>query len=73
MTNGDLIYIPQDVTLFNFGNHGPMMVMKTSKPTTGVFLGENVKNVHVCNVFVDGVRALVDKKYVYPMENRNVS
>ena len=66
MNQGDLIYIPQDVTLFNYGKHGPMRVTKTNKPTTAVFLGE--ENVHVYNVFVDGIRALVDKKYVYYME-----
>jgi len=65
MIQGDLIYIPQDVTLFNYGKHGPMKVMKTDKPMTGVFLGE--ENVHVYNVFVDGVKVLVDKKYVYNM------
>lgn len=66
MNQGDLIYIPQDVTLFNYGKHGAMRVDKTNKPTTGVFLGE--ENVHVLSVFVNGIKVLVDKKYVYSME-----
>jgi hypothetical protein len=70
MNQGDLIYIPADVTLFNFGKHGPARVEKTDKPTTGVFLGE--ENVHVLNVFVNGLRVLVDRKYVYSMEEKHV-
>ena len=39
MEHGDLIYIPQDVDLWNFQDNGGLSHFKTKKPTTAVFLG----------------------------------
>ena len=71
MNEGDLIYIPQGVNLFNYGKQGPMSLMKTDKPVTAVFLGN--ESVHVCNVFVGGIKVCVDKKYVYSMDRSYAS
>jgi len=64
---GDLIYIPQDVDMWDFqeGTTG-VKYYKTIKPTTGVFLKMDAFNT--CRVFADGQERSVTLKCVYPME-----
>ena len=66
MQEGDLIYIPQDVNLWNYTDNGSMNVIKTEKPITGVFLRETAPNTY--SVYTQGRMATVEKRYVYPME-----
>ena len=44
MQHGDLVHIPQDVSLWNYTDNGSMNVVKTEKPTTGIFLREDATN-----------------------------
>ena len=64
---GDLIYIPQNVDMWDFaeGTTG-VKYYKTHKPTTGVFLKMDAFNT--CRVFADGQERSVTLKCVYPME-----
>jgi len=65
---GDLIYIPQDVDLWNMPNDvGQMTYFKTEKPTTGVFLIMDAFNT--CRIFANGQESSISLKNVYPMEN----
>ncbi len=65
---GDLIYIPQDVDLWNFEDAGGLHHFKTKKPTTAVFLGMDAFNT--CRIFMSGRESSVSVKCVYPMEDR---
>tara|TARA_B100000131_G_C17838571_1_gene500797 strand:+ start:213 stop:428 length:216 start_codon:yes stop_codon:yes gene_type:complete len=71
MQQGDLVYIPQDVNLWNYTDNGSMNVIKTDKPITGVFLKEEMTNTY--RVYAQGREATVEKRHVYPMEIDNVS
>ena len=64
---GDLIYIPQDVDMWDFaeGTTG-VKYYKTDKPITGVFLKMDAFNT--CRVFANGQERSVTLKCVYPME-----
>lgn len=67
MTRGDLIYIPQDVDLWDVKNNSNnMKYFKTVKPTTGVFLRMDAFNT--CRVFANGHETSVSLKCIYPME-----
>ena len=67
MTRGDLIYIPQDVDLWDVrSNSSNMKYFKTIKPTTGVFLRMDAFNT--CRVFANGQETSVSLKCIYPME-----
>jgi len=60
MQNGDLVHIPQDVTLVH--NYD---VYKTVKPVIGIFMGE-AYNTHYM-VYALGRQNKVDRKHVYPV------
>jgi len=66
MQNGDLVHIPQDVSLWNYTDNGSMNVVKTEKPITGIFLREDAANT--LRVYVQGRESTVEKRHVYPME-----
>ncbi len=66
MQEGDLIYIPQDVHLWNYTDNGSMNLIKTAKPITGVFLREEASNVY--RIYAQGRASSVEKRHVYPME-----
>ena len=71
MEYGDLIYIPQDVLLFDKEN---IYIDKTKKPIVGVFLKETPigapfqAGTYV--VYAQGREATVARRCVYPMEDR---
>ena len=71
MEHGDLIYIPQDVLLFDEKN---IFIDKTKKPTVGVFLKETPigapfqAGTYV--VYAQGRETTVARNCVYPMEDR---
>ena len=72
MEQGDLIYIPQDVNLWNYTPNGSMNVVKTEKPITGVFIRDDNSNTY--RVYAQGREATVEKRHVYPMgEHNNVN
>ena len=69
MQEGDLIYIPQDVLLFDSKN---IFIEKTEKPIVGVFLeeipiGSNWMGGNYV-VYARGRKACVAMKNTYPME-----
>ncbi|HAI39371.1 MAG TPA: hypothetical protein DCM40_15305 [Maribacter sp.] len=67
MRTGDLIYIPQDVDLWDFDEETTgVKYSKTNKPTTGVFIKMDAFNT--CRVFANGQEASVALKCIYPME-----
>tara|TARA_R110002051_G_scaffold102868_1_gene174416 strand:+ start:113 stop:337 length:225 start_codon:yes stop_codon:yes gene_type:complete len=69
MEQGDLIYIPQDVILFDKEN---IYIDKTKKPILGVFLKETPLGAPfqagTYVVYAQGREATVARKCVYPME-----
>ena len=69
MRTGDLIYIPQDVDLWNMPDKATsnMTYFKTHKPTTGVFLKMDAFNT--CRIFANGRESSVSLKSIYPMED----
>lgn len=67
MEQGDLVHIPQDVSLWNYTDNGSMNVTKTEKPITGIFLREEASNT--LRVYAQGREATVEKRHVYPMED----
>jgi len=72
MQHGDLIYIPQDVLLFDEKN---IFIDKTKKPTVGVFLKETPigapfqAGTYV--VYARGREATVQRRCVYPIGDCN--
>jgi len=68
MTHGDLIYIPQDVTLFDMTNKSYNLI-KTERPTVAVFLRQDASNTY--RVYTQGREASVATRHVYPMENQH--
>jgi len=70
MKEGDLIYIPQDVLLFDKKN---IYIDKTEKPIVGVFLKETPAGqsfqAGTYVVYALGREATVARKCVYPMED----
>lgn len=69
MQQGDLVYIPQDVNLWNYTDNGSMNITKTDKPITGVFLYDEAANTY--RVYAQGREATVEKRHVYPMGEQN--
>jgi hypothetical protein len=69
MEHGDLVYIPQDVTLFDREN---IFINKTEKPTVGVFLKETPIGAPwqagTYTVYALGRESVVARRCVYPME-----
>jgi len=57
---GDLVYVPQDVQLWSWGEGS---VFNTAAPTTGIFIEERDTGVLL---FIKGRRMLVKKAHVYP-------
>lgn len=67
MQQGDLIYIPSSVDMWNVDEQGSSIkYFKTDKPTTGVFLGMEAFNT--CRIFTNGQEKSVSLKCIYPME-----
>jgi hypothetical protein len=73
MQEGDLIYIPQDVLLFDEKN---IYIDRTKKPILGVFLKETPigapSQAGTYVVYAQGREATVSRKCVYPMEDSHV-
>jgi len=71
MQEGDLIYIPQDVLLFDRNNK---YIEKTEKPIVGVFIEEIPVGSSWMGgnyiVYAHGRKAAVAIKNVYPMEGK---
>ena len=69
MRTGDLIYIPQDVDMWDVEEKSKdTFYTRTNKPTTGVFLRMDAFNT--CRVFANGQESSVALKCIYPMEDR---
>ena len=67
MRKGDLIYIPQDVDMWDMAEASASMTyFKTHKPTTGVFLKMDAFNT--CRIFANGQESSVSLKNIYPMQ-----
>ena len=66
MQEGDLVHIPQGVSLWNHTDNGSMNIIKTEKPITGVFLREDASNTY--RVYAKGRENTVEKRHIYPME-----
>ena len=70
MEHGDLVYIPQDVILFDAKN---VFIDKTDKPIVGVFLQETPVGSSwqggTYTIYAQGREAVVARKYVYPMRD----
>lgn len=67
MQEGDLVHIPQGVTLFGFDS---AILDKTEKPTVGVFLKETTLHgwLHeTYTIYALGRTAAVKKRHVYPI------
>jgi len=68
MEHGDLIYIPQDVMLFDSNN---IFVTKTEKPTMGLFLKETPVGSPwqsgTYTIYALGKEAVVARRCVYPV------
>jgi|TARA_R110000824_G_scaffold39325_3_gene119017 hypothetical protein len=67
MQQGDLVHIPQGVTLFGFDS---TILDKTEKPTVGVFLHETTQPGWLSGtytIYALGREAVVKKRHVYPM------
>ena len=68
MRKGDLIYIPQDVDLWDVEEQSKdTFYTKTNKPTTGVFLRMDAFNT--CRVYALGQESSVSLRNIYPMED----
>ena len=69
MHEGDLVYIPQDVLLFDKKN---IFIDKTEKPIVGGFLQETPVGspfqAGTYTIYARGREAVVARKCVYPME-----
>ena len=74
MQERDLIYIPQDVTLFDREN---IFINKTQKPIIGVFLQETPVGASwqagTYTIYAQGREAVVERRKVYPMEASHAS
>lgn len=69
MRQGDLIYIPSNVDMWDIDDTGSgIRYFKTDKPITGVFLGMEAFNT--CRIFARGQQTSVALKCIYPMEDR---
>ena len=69
MQQGDLVYIPQAVTLLDKKN---IFINKTQKPIIGVFLKETPTGAPfqagTYTIFAQGRENIVERRHVYPME-----
>lgn len=70
MMQGDLIYIPQDVTLFDLTDKSYNTTV-TEKPTIGIFLRRDAINTY--RVYAQGREASVETRHAYPLENTHAS
>ena len=70
MQEGDLVYIPQGVTLLDQKN---IYIDKTEKPIIGVFLRETPTGTNwqagTYTIYARGRKAVVERRQVYSMEN----
>tara|TARA_R110000824_G_scaffold231072_1_gene418868 strand:+ start:241 stop:468 length:228 start_codon:yes stop_codon:yes gene_type:complete len=68
MQEGDLVYIPQAVTLLDNNN---IFINKTQKPILGIFLKETPSGAKwqsgTYTVYTQGREAIIERKHVYPM------
>jgi hypothetical protein len=69
MQHGDLVYIPQAVTLFDSNN---IYIDTTKKPTMGIFLKETPIGSKwqsgTYTIYALGREAVVERRKVYPVE-----
>tara|TARA_R110002020_G_scaffold267389_4_gene482517 strand:- start:421 stop:645 length:225 start_codon:yes stop_codon:yes gene_type:complete len=74
MQHGDLVYIPQDVILFDKKN---IFIDRTEKPTVGVFLKETPTGARfqagTYTIYARGKEAVVERRCVYPIEEQHAS
>ena len=72
MKHGDLVYIPQDVMLFDRKN---IFIDKTERPIVGVFLKETPigSSFHAgtYTIYACGREAVVSRKCVYSMKEHH--
>ncbi len=71
MQEGDLVHIPQGVTLFWLDS---AILNKTEKPIVGVFLEESRLHGWLTDTYTryaQGQEAFVKKRHVYPMEQKD--
>jgi hypothetical protein len=64
---GDLVYIPQDVRIFDMENR---YIKTTDRPVTGLLLGEGTQTSYF-KIYVLGVETSIDSKFVYPLGDKN--
>tara|TARA_Y100001937_G_scaffold102393_1_gene140793 strand:- start:203 stop:421 length:219 start_codon:yes stop_codon:yes gene_type:complete len=69
MQEGDLIYIPQDVSLWASYENGTKNIIKTIKPITGVFLG--LDGFDTSKIYALGRQATVLNRCIYPIAEDN--
>ncbi len=69
MQRGDLVYIPQDVKIFDMQNR---YLRTTKKPITGLLLGIGTQT-RFYKVYLQGCETSVDSKFVYPLGEYNVN
>ena len=71
MQQGDLVHIPEGVTLFGLDS---AILDRTNKPTVGVFLKESTLSGWLSGtytVYALGREAVVKKRHIYPMGESN--
>ena len=70
MKHGDLVYIPQAVTLLDKNN---IFIDKTEKPIIGVFLKETPVGAPfqagTYTIYAKGRESVVERRTVYPVED----
>ena len=70
MKHGDLVYIPQAVTLLDKNN---IFIDKTEKPIIGVFLKETPVGAPfqagTYTIYAKGRESVVERRKVYPVED----
>ena len=64
MEHGDLIYIPQDVKLFDIDDKSYNLTT-TEKPTMAVFIRQDAANTY--RVYAQGREASVEMRHIYPV------
>lgn len=69
MNEGDLVYIPQGVSMWSDAEK-MLRMLTTDKPITAIFLSSDVD---LCKIYASGTEFNVPKRFVYPMETAHAS
>lgn len=69
MQKGDLVYIPQDVKIFDMQNR---YLRTTNKPITGLLLGAGTQTSYY-KIYLQGCETSIDSKFVYPLGEYSVN